>query len=688
MMQQGGTEAQANANTYAGLLQVCVNRKSLKEGRRVHGHVIKNGFEMDRFMQNHLANMYAKCSGIDDARQVFDKMSERNLVSWSTMITGYAQNGCGEEAMKLFREMQRGGIEPNQFTYASLSMACASRQNVEEGYEIHAQAIKSGYAVDIFVGSALVDMYAKCGVMEDARKLFDRMPERNVVSWTGMIAGYVQDGDGEEVLRLFCQMQQAGSKPNQFTTSCVLSACSDIEAVAQGKQIHTHVMKTGLEADNFVGNALIDMYAKCGRLEDARQVFEILPELDTVSWNILIAGYSQSNQGEEAMKLFGKMQRADVKPDRVRFSGVLGACASLAILEQGKQIHSLVIKSGFESDVYAGNALVDMYAKCGSIEGSFQVFDAMKERDVVSWNAAISGCAQHGYGKNALQLFEQMQGTGMNPNHVTFICVISACNHAGLVDEGRHYFVSMRQYYGITPRAEHYACMVDLLGRAGHLDEAHNLIDSMPFEPDGRVWGALVGACRIHGNIELGKLAADCLLKLEPSNAGICVLLSNIYAQAGRWNDVARVRQMMKDNGVIKEPGQSWIELKDSIHVFYAEDKSHPQTEKIYAMLERLTKQMKNAGYIPDTSLVLHELAEEQKEQRICHHSEKLAIAFGLINMPPGIPIRIIKNLRVCGDCHTAIKFICKIVERAIIVRDTNRFHHFKDGQCSCRDYW
>ncbi|XP_057863194.1 pentatricopeptide repeat-containing protein At2g13600 [Cryptomeria japonica] len=559
-------------------VDVRTSRKILEEGRSLHAAIIKIGFELEILWQNHILNVYAKCRRIRDARQVFDKMPERNLVSWSAMVTGYAQNGCGEEAVKVFREMQREGINPSEFAYASVSRACASLAIAEEGDEIHAQAIKTGYNLNVFVGSALVDMYAKCGIMENARKLFDRLPQRNVVSWTGIIAGYLQDRNEIEVLNLFWQMQKAGTKPNQFTSSCVLSACANLQALEEGKQVHSDVIKSGLELDIFVGNSLIDMYAKCTRLEDARQVFEMMPEKDVISWNAMIAAYSQNNQGEEAMKMFRRMQWAVVKQDEIRFSAVLGACASLAALRYGKQIHSNIIKSGLESDLYAGNALVDMYAKCGGVEDACQVFNLMQEHDVVSWNAVILGCAQHGHGKKAIQLFGEMQEAGVEPDHVTFISVLSACNHSGLVDEGRRYFNSMTQEYGIARRIEHHACMIDLLGRARHLDEAYNLIVSMPFEPDSRMWGSLIGACRIHRNIELGIIAAESLLDLEPQNAGIRVLLSNIYAEAGRWDDVRKVRKMMKDTRVVKEPGQSWIEIKESVHVFYAEDQSLLQT--------------------------------------------------------------------------------------------------------------
>jgi pentatricopeptide repeat protein len=339
-------------------------------------------------------------------------------------------------------------------------------------------------------------------------------------------------------------------------------------------------------------------------------------------------------------------------------------------------------------DVSTGNALIDMYAKCGRLEIARRLFEKMPKRDVVSWNVMILGYGLHGQSKDAIALFSQLEQKGIKPDDITFICILSACSHAGLVDEGRKYFNSLNRDHRFTPRMEHYICMVDLLGRAGCLDEAQELINNMPYEPDASVWGALLGACRIHCNIALAEYVAKHHLKLESNNTGCYVLLSNIYAAAGRWHDAAKVRTMIKTKGLKKNPGRSWIEIKNSVHTFVGGDRSHPQSEKIYAVLDSLMNDMKKEGYVHDKSFVLQDVEEEEKENIISTHSEKLAIAFGLLETSPGMPIQITKNLRVCGDCHNATKFISKIAKREIILRDINRFHHFKDGVCSCGDYW
>eukprot|EP01018_Ginkgo_biloba_P034752 Gb_24816 [translate_table: standard] len=573
-------------------------------------------------------------------------------------------------------------------TYAYLLQECVNKKALPEGKLVHAHVTEKGFMPDRFLGNTLVNMYAKCGSLVDARRVFDQTPERNVVSWTVMIAAYVRYGYADEALTLFYEMLREGIQPNQFTFATILPACANLAAVEHGKKIHEEVIRGEFQSDIFVGSALVDMYVKCRNVENARHVFDKMPHRDVVSWTAMIAGYAQNGNGEEAIKLFRQMQMAGVKPDSDTFAIVLPACANLAALEQGKEIHEVIIRSGYQYNVFVCSALVDMYAKCGSIENARHVFDQMPQQDVVAWNAMIVGYAMHGCGKEALRLFGQMQHSGTKPDHVTFVGVLSACCHAGLVDMGWQFFECMSRYYHITPTIEHYGCMVDLLGRAGYLDEAQDFINKMPIEPDAVVWGCLLGACRIHTNIELGECVAERLFELDPKDAAPYVLLSNIYAAAGRWDDIEKVRIMMKDRGVEKTPGCSWIEVNKQVYAFLVGDTSHPQMQEIYAELERLSGQMKAAGYMPDMGFVLNDVEQQLKEEILCYHSEKLAIAFGLISTSPGTTIRVVKNLRVCGDCHSATKFISKIVAREIILRDANRFHHFKDGRCSCGDYW
>eukprot|EP01018_Ginkgo_biloba_P026789 Gb_37516 [translate_table: standard] len=677
-----------NHITFASVLNACADSEVLEQGRQIHVLIIKTGYALDVFLRNSQVTMYAKCGSIDDAQRLFDKMPKQELVSWNAMIAGYAQNGYSENVLKLFLKMQQAGMKADEFTFPCVLTACVCPSALGQGQQVHSHIIKSGFQFDVSVANALAAMYTHCGCIKDTYLVFDKMPKRDVVSWNGMIARCAQNGYSEEVFKLFHQMQYAVEDPDVLTYVSVFKACGSLVALKQGKQVHAHVIKTDFESDVLVGSVLIEMYAKCRSIDNARQVFDKMCDQDVVSWSTMIAGYTENEYSEEALKLFYQIQQAGCKPNQFTYTNVLKACASLATMEGGKQVHACIIKFGFEDDSYVGNALLTMYAKCGSIENAHEVFDTIRERDMISWTAMIAGYAQHGYGNETLKLFEQMQRAGMKADHITFTAVLSACSHGGLVDEGCHHFNSMSQNHGIEPRTEHYACMVDLLGRAGRLDEAQEFINKMPFEPGALVWQTFLGACRIYGNVEGAKRAAECVIELEPHDPSTYVLMSNIYAAAGRWGDVAKVRKMMKDKGVKKDPGCSSIEVKNRVHTFVVGDRSHSETQRIYSRLESLAKQMEEAGYTPNTNFVLHDVDQEQKKHSLLYHSEKLAISFGLICTPPGTPIRIIKNLRVCGDCHTATKFISNIIGREIVVRDAKRFHHFKGGLCSCGDYW
>ncbi len=538
------------------------------------------------------------------------------------------------------------------------------------------------------MGNSLIDMYAKCGSLEDAWIVFNKMPSRDVVSWNAMILGHVKCGQGQKALELFHQMQQEGVQPNYVTFVGVLNACANGIALEEGRCVHHHIVQSGLEMNVFVGNSLVDMYAKCGRIEDAWKVFHKMPSRDVVTWNALVLGHVKCGHEQKALELFQQMQQEGVLPKSVTFVGVLNACASVIALEEGRRVHQQIIQSGLESHVFVGSSLVDMYAKCGSIEDAFRVFNKMPSRDVVTWTAILGGCAMHGHGREALKHFEQMCDEGVQPDDITFVCVLSACSHAGLVDEGMRLYASMIRDYMIPAKLEHYTCMVDLLGCAGHLQEAENMVMEMPCKPQAAAWMALLGACRIHGNVGMAERVAKRILEMEPENAAVYVLLSNIYAAAGNRHLCENVERQRKERGAKKQPSCTWIEVNNEVHTFVVQDQDHPQMVEIHAELQRLSGLMHNAGYVPCTELVLDDVEEEEKVSHLCHHSEKLAIAFGLINTAPGTPLRIRKNLWVCKDCHTSTKFISKIVRRAIMVRDANRFHHFEDGVCSCMDYW
>ncbi|XP_057873196.1 pentatricopeptide repeat-containing protein At1g11290, chloroplastic [Cryptomeria japonica] len=686
--QMQDTGVQPDRYTFPFVLKACAALLDLQRGRDIHRDIVRFRLQSDAYVGTALVDMYGKCGSIEDARELFDKMPKTGITSWNAMIAGYTQNGFAEEALELFLRMQQSKVMPNVITIVSVLPACAHLGDPQQVKDIHDYVVINGFDSDVSVGNSLVAMYAKCGDIETARNIFDKMCKRTVVSWNAMVAGYQQNGYSNEALNLFHEMQASNVIPNRVTVVSVLPACADMGDLQLGKDIHENIVRDRFDSDANVLCSLIAMYSKCGSVEVARQIFDSMSTRDVVIWNAMIAGYTQSGHANEALRVFCQMRVANIKSDSITMLGVIPACAQSAALQQGKVMHAYIMRSGFELGVAVGTALIDMYAKCGRIRVARQLFDKMPKRNLITWSTMIAGYGTHGQGEDALALFQNMQQTSIKPDHITFTSVLCACSYAGLVDEGWQFFESMTRDYSIAPRLCHYGCMVDLLGRAGYLNEAHDFIEAMPVKPNASVWGSLLSACRIHGNIELGEKVAEHLFDLDPEDAGNYVLLFNIYAAAGKWDDAAKVRTAMKDRGLKKTPGSTLIEVNNKIHAFVVGDTRHPQSDQIYEMLEILERRMEDAGYVPDTKFILHNVEEEAKEHMLSVHSEKLAIAFGIISTRPGMPIQITKNLRVCGDCHTATKFISKIVRREIIVRDANRFHHFKDGICSCSDYW
>ncbi|PSS10219.1 Pentatricopeptide repeat-containing protein [Actinidia chinensis var. chinensis] len=670
------------------ILNACTGLGDVNQGKRIHGHLIKLGYDSDPFSSNALVDMYAKAGDLQDAIAVFEEIAEPDIVSWNAVIAGCILHEYHGWALTLLRQMRRSGTFPNMFTLSSALKACAGLGLQKLGRQLHSILVKMGIKLDPFVSVGLIDMYSKCDLLKEARMVYNSMPNKDLIAFNAMISGHSQNGEHVEAIHHFADIYKNEIGFNQTTLFTILNSAASLQAVNICKQVHALSVKSGFQSDVYVINSLIDSYGKCSHAEDAARVFEECPFGDLASFTSMITAYAQYGQGEEAIKLYLKMQDMEIKPDPFVCSSLLNACANLSAYEPGKQIHVHVLKFGFISDTFAGNSLVNMYAKCGSVDDAGRAFSEIPERGIVSWSAMIGGLAQHGHAKQSLNLFNEMLEDGISPNHVTLVNVLCACNHAGLVTEAKNYFESMKELFGVEPTQEHYACMIDLLGRAGKLDEAMDLVNKMPFEANASIWGALLGAARIYKNIELGQHAAEMLFTLEPEKSGTHVLLANIYASSGKWENVAKVRRRMKDSNVKKEPGISWIEVKDKVYTFIVGDRNHYRSAEIYAKLDELRDLMNKAGYVPMVEIDLHDVEKSEKELLLSYHSEKLAVAFGLIATPPGAPIRVKKNLRVCLDCHTAFKFICKIVSREIIVRDINRFHHFRDGLCSCGDYW
>ncbi|GAB2285430.1 hypothetical protein Dimus_019881 [Dionaea muscipula] len=558
---------------------------------------------------------------------------------------------------------------------------------------LHPHEITLFGQTDSFVNHRIWVLRGQNHDLEGARKLFDEMPERNVESWNAIVAGMIHLELYEEGLGLFLEMLGSGFSPDCFTLGSVIRGCAGLEALPFGKQVQGYAIKIGLEVHLVVGSALAHMYTRCKSLEDGERVIREMPVQNVVAYNTLIGGRYQNGNPEGAFHLYKLMKTAGFLPDEITFVNMISSCSELTTLGQGQQIHAEVIKSGAALNVPVTSSLISMYSRCGDMECSEKAFMENPQKDCVLSSSMIAAYGFHGQGKKAIAVFEQMtEEEGLlEVNEVTFLSLLYACSHSGLRDQGTEFFDLMVNKYGLDPKLEHYTCMVDLLGRSGRLQEAEDMIRSMPVEVEADViiWKTLLSACRIHKNaIMAGKVAGE-IRRLDPQDSASYVLLASIHASGKRWSEVSSLRKAMKERKVKKEPGISWFEYKNTVYQFIAGgDKSHPNWGKIEVYMKELMSEMKKKGYVPDTSSVYHDLDKEEMESNLIHHSEKLAIAFALIIIPPNLPIRVMKNLRVCDDCHGAIKLISEIRQREIIVRDATRFHHFKNGRCSCGDYW
>ncbi|KAI3939324.1 hypothetical protein MKW98_022192 [Papaver atlanticum] len=561
------------------------NFNTVFELKQLHSYIIKTNKDYSILLVTRIASICALSPSFDYARTIFRRVEKNETFIWNSYLKTYAESESPINAIRFFYRLRQSNLCPDTFTCSFVLKACSILLDLHNGRIVHGLVLKLGYQSDLFLQNTIVHMYAKGGAINDARKLFEKMPRRDSVTW----------------------------------------------------------------------NILITQLTKLNEIDKAQELFDQMPDKSVRSWMAMIAGYVQCGKPKEAVKLFKQMEEAGESPNEVTVVAVLAACAYLGTLDLGRHIHEYLDKCGFRKNVRMCNTLIDMYIKCGCLESARSVFDEMEERTIVSWSAMIGGLAMHGEGEESLKLFSKMTRIGIRPNDVTFVGLLHACSHMGLIAEGREFFTSMRL-----------------------LSEAHEFIKNMPIKANGVVWGALLGGCRVHKNIELAEEAIKHLQVLDPRNDGYYVVLSNIYAEKGRWEETTR-----------KTPGWSTVTVNGEVHEFVDGDGNHPQAEEIYQKRDELLTQMKPRGYIPNTKVVLLYMdGEENKVQVLYRHSEKLAIMFGLMKTPPGTTIRIMKNLRVCEDCHSSFKLISDIIDREIVVRDRNRFHCFKNGLCSCRDYW
>ncbi|XP_047981514.1 pentatricopeptide repeat-containing protein At4g01030, mitochondrial [Salvia hispanica] len=690
-MQFSSTKVDSNAFTITRVLQACGKMGALDEGKQIHGYILRKAIESNLSICNSLIFMYSKNGNVEQARAVFDLMQNRNLSTWNAIIFGYAAHGHLDDAWELLREMetynikpdivtwnsllsghlhhgscqevlnilqhmQNGGFKPNNRSTTAVLQAVSELHYLPIGKEIHCYVIRNGIDSDLHVMTSLLDMYVKNGDLNSARAVFDGMVCRNVFAWNAMISGYSFKGDFEKADKLMKLMKGEGVEPDLVTY-----------------------------------NSMVSGYSVAGRIDEALDMMKQIKNSglapNVVSWTALISGSCQNGYHRQALDFFYQMQAEGVKPNSATIATLCRACAGLSLLQRGKEAHCISIRNEYVEDAFVCTSLIDMYSKCGSLETAYRVFQAAENKTLASWNSMMMGFSSYGHGKEAISLFHRMrEEKKIQPDPITMTALLTGCKHSGLIDEGWRLFDSMETEYRITPTIQHYSCMVDLLARAGYLDEAWDFISQMPVEPDSTVWGAILGSCRTHGSLQLGEIAAKQLFKLEPENPANYVLLMNMYTASERWDDVDRVRDLMERRSLKIGNVWSWIEINNTVHVFSASGKPHQRDGEVYFELYHLVSEIKSMGYLPDTKCVhLNTDDEREKEKALLSHTEKRAITFGLIQTKTNTPVRVIKNTTICADCHTFAEYTSLLRKREIILKDGIRFHHFKEGKCSCR---
>ncbi|CAL4895129.1 unnamed protein product [Urochloa decumbens] len=690
-MQARGVSADGYACARA--LHACGRAGALREGKAVHAHAAKAGHVAAHpLVPGFLAGMYAENADVaaatrvlettdaaavawnavlaccarlglvDDALELAERMvrsgPEPSLATWNTVLSGCSRHGHDMEAFGVVRRMMKQGLLPDSSTMSSLLKSVANLGQLAHGMEAHGFFLRHRLEPDVYTGTAFVDMYAKCGRLDCAQKVFNALDLRNMTTWNSLVSGYANAGQFDNALKLVEEM-----KMNR------------------------------LDPDITTWNGLITGYSMNGRSSQAalllRQIKAIGLAPNVVSWTSLISGSCHNGEYEDSFYFFNEMQKDDVQPSVVTMSVLLRACAGLALLKKGKEMHCFVLRRAYDHDMVVRTALIDMYSKAGSLTSAKRIFESIQKNNLVSCNAMLTGLAVHGQGREAMALFHDMCNSGLKPDSITFTALLTACRSMELITEGWEYFDSMESRYGVTPTVENYACMVDLLSRCGYLDEAMDFINKSPFKSAASLWGALLTGCTVHGNLALAEAAARKLFKLEPYNSANYLQMVSLYEHEQMFDEAESLKYAMKARTLNTRPGWSWIQIEQSIHVFEVEGKPHPDTAEIYEELIRLVFQIRKAGYVPDTSCIAYNVPEEEKEKLLLSHTEKLAITYGLIHSDASrVPIRVIKNTRMCNDCHEVAKHISAICDRQIILRDADKFHHFTSGKCSCNDCW
>ncbi|KAE7998010.1 hypothetical protein FH972_002590 [Carpinus fangiana] len=593
------------------LLLACKDKASIA---KVHALMVLTGLFDHGNFSGRVILSYARTGDIVSARKVFDLLPQRGINTWNAMVIAYSHKEYPVEVLNLYRRLILEGVRPDSSTFTVALKACMSLSDLKKGEEIWCRAVDCGYEFDVFVGSSVLNLYAKCGKMDEAIAVFDKMPRRDLVCWTTMISGFAQSGRPIEAVDMYRLMQKEGIEGDGIVMVGLIQACSNLGDSKLGPCVHGYLIRRDLPMDVVVQTSLLDMYAKNGHLGLACRVFKKMPCKNVVSWGALISGFAQNGFAGNALEFLIEMQSCGYKPDLVSLLGALLACSQVGFLKLGKSVHGYIVRR-LDFDQVLGTAVIDLYSKCGALSGARTLFNQIKSKDLISWNAMITSYGIHGHGKEALSLFLEMTKTNLKPDHATFASLLSAFSHSGLVQEGQYWFNLMVSKYNIPPAEKHYACMVDLLARAGRVEEARELIDSMNTNPGLAVWVALLAGCCKNGKLLIGEIAAKKVLELNPDDLGVYALVSNYYGKARKWEEVAGVRKIMKKTGMKKVPGCSVVEVKGKLHAFLMEDKSHHQYEGIMQLLDKLDQEMRAIGYLPKTEFVLHDVEEEVKEK-------------------------------------------------------------------------
>ncbi|KAH6558105.1 hypothetical protein KP509_1Z079200 [Ceratopteris richardii] len=653
---------------------------------RIHDYAVKSGLESSVYIGNALVSLYVNCGNLEAASTVFSQVLGRDVITWSTLMGGYAQEGQMQETFKLLAEMQQHDVKPNTVSYIHILDGCANADGFEEGgMLIHASIVEDGIDDDELVGSVLIDMYGKWGMVEEAYKVFDRLPHRDAVTWTSMIGAFTQAGDeyAQYALKLYEQMELEGTQPNNIMYLSVLKLCAHLSDSWYGHEIHHRIVASGCDRDIMVASSLIDMYIKAGEIDDGFHVFEELPKRNVVVWSSIIMGYVELGFSDTALYLFQQMQKEGIEPDVTSIVCILKACGCVAALEQGKIIHGYVIKRGFEMDVHVGSALICMYSSCGSLDDGVDVFEGLQVRNVVVFNAMITGFAKNNNFSLALKTYSAMEGCECKPNGVTYLSLLTACSNLGLVKEGCDLFKSMKEDVNLL-ELDHYNTLVDIFGHAGLLLYSEDLLETIPFQANSVGWLSLLSSCRTFRDITVGRRCFERVVTLEPMNSAAYVLMSRIYDLVGLYEDAIGLEILRRSRKAWKLPGTSCIEVDQKVHRFTVQEYEHLRSMEIKTRIRNIIQKWKQEQSLPQNIVDAGIVVEDDE---FCEHCEMSAVGFGLISTPQGKTLRITKNLCICSNCHSVLKFISKSEKRRIVLIDAFCVHDFKDGVCTCSNF-